>query len=238
MAAIDDDKNLSAAGKESKKKGIAEAAISDFEKSKTLSAARDSVAHQITKWDEEIGLTSKTPPTIGESVQLTEIRSYISAMKGNRVDFLAKHAGDPRVVAAVLGAPAFLSGLTDADINIVKSQVTNRLAPEIAEARAERQRRCKRPKPVGARRSGRSAIAVVWGDPTMEWCESPQRPMWLRRAPPCILRAGPGRPRPMASVAPPIHSRTPDPCTCQATQQRGQRRSSVSCSSVCVKGST
>jgi hypothetical protein len=137
MAAIDDDKNLSAAGKESKKKGIAEAAISDFEKSKTLSAARDSVAHQITKWDEEIGLTSKTPPTIGESVQLTEIRSYISAMKGNRVDFLAKHAGDPRVVAAVLGAPAFLSGLTDADINIVKSQVTNRLAPEIAEARAE-----------------------------------------------------------------------------------------------------
>ena len=34
--------------------------------------------------------------------------------------------------SAVLGAPAFLSGLTDADINIVKSQVAKRLAPEIA----------------------------------------------------------------------------------------------------------
>ena len=103
MAAVDGDKNLTV-GKESKKKGIAEAAITDLAKSKTLSAARDSVEHQITKWNEEIGLTPKTPATIGESVQLTEIRSYISAMKGNRVDFVAKHAGDPRVVAAVLGA--------------------------------------------------------------------------------------------------------------------------------------
>ena len=59
MAAVDDDKNLSAAGKERKKKEIAEAAITDFAKSKTLSAARESVEHQITKWDEEIGLTPK-----------------------------------------------------------------------------------------------------------------------------------------------------------------------------------
>ena len=135
MAAIDGDKNLSAAGKESKKKGIAEAAITDLEKSKSLSAARKSVEHQITKWDDEIGLTPQIPASIGESVQLSEIRSYISVMKGNRVDFVAKHASDPRVVAAVLGAPAFLSGLIDADINIVRSQVAKRVAPEIAVAK-------------------------------------------------------------------------------------------------------
>jgi hypothetical protein len=34
-------------------------------------------------------------------VQLREIRAYLSAMNGSRVDFLAKHATDPRVVAAV-----------------------------------------------------------------------------------------------------------------------------------------
>ena len=56
------------------------------------------------------------------------------------MDFVAKHAGDPRVVAAVLGAPAFLSGLTDADINIVKTQVAKRVAPEIAECKAETMR--------------------------------------------------------------------------------------------------
>ena len=201
-------RTLSAAGKESKKKEIAEAAIADFEKSKTLAAARDSVEHQITKWDEEIGLTPKTPATIGESVQLTEIRSYISAMKGNRVDFVAKHAGDPRVVAAVLGAPAFLSGLTDADINIVKSQVAKRVAPEIAEAKADTMQ-------GAARYRGRLARGDQ-ADQRSRW--SGETPRWngasrhsgrcgLGARCPCILRAGPGRPRPMASVAPPRATR-------------------------------
>jgi hypothetical protein len=137
MSAVDEDKTLSPAGKELKRKEIAEAAIASFEKSKSLVAARASVEHQMARWDEQSGLAIKPPATIAESVQLSEIRAYVSAMSDNRVHFIAKHAHDPRVVSAVLGAPAFLSGLTDADIGIVKAQVAERVAPEIAAARAE-----------------------------------------------------------------------------------------------------
>jgi hypothetical protein len=113
MTTIDDDKTLSREGKDLKQREIAEAAVTDFEKSKTLASARTSVERQMAKWAKETGIAPQPPATIAESVQLSEIRAYLSAMNGSRVDFVAKHATDPRVVAAVLGAPAFLSGLTD-----------------------------------------------------------------------------------------------------------------------------
>jgi hypothetical protein len=137
MGAVDDDKALSREGKDLKKKEIANAAVAGFEKAKTIVNARDLVESQMAKWDEELGLLSKPPATIGESVQLSEIRSYLSAMSDNRLNFVAQHAHDPRVVAAVLGAPAFLSGLTDADIGMLKTQIAKRVAPEVAEAKAE-----------------------------------------------------------------------------------------------------
>jgi hypothetical protein len=39
-------------------------------------------------------------------------------------------------VAAVLGAPAFLSGLTDADVGTVRDLVQKRVSPETASAKA------------------------------------------------------------------------------------------------------
>ena len=59
----------------------------------------------------------------------------LSAMSDNKVEFVMKHAHDPRVVAAVIGAPAFLSGLSAADINVLKTQIANRFAPETAAAK-------------------------------------------------------------------------------------------------------
>jgi hypothetical protein len=52
-----------------------------------------------------------------------EIRGHIAAMKGNKLGFLNQHTTDPRVASAVLGAPPFLSGLTDAEIALVQRQV-------------------------------------------------------------------------------------------------------------------
>ncbi len=42
---------------------------------------------------------------------------------------------DPRVASAVLGAPAFLSGLTDAEVAVVQNKIEQHMAPEVAEAR-------------------------------------------------------------------------------------------------------
>jgi hypothetical protein len=91
----------------------------------------------VKQWDKDSGIEVTPPSTIGDSVQLSEIRTYLSAMDTNRVGFIAQHATDPRVVQAVLGAPPFLSGLTDAEVGIVKAQVQKRVAPELAAAKAE-----------------------------------------------------------------------------------------------------
>ena len=64
-----------------------------------------------------------------------EIRSHLATMKGSKMDFLGKHATDPRVAAAVLGAPAFLSGLNDTEVVIVKRRIEQYVAPEVVKER-------------------------------------------------------------------------------------------------------
>ena len=49
--------------------------------------------------------------------------------------FLEKHATDPVVASALLTAPPFLSGLSDAEMALVKHKVEQHISPDIAEAR-------------------------------------------------------------------------------------------------------
>jgi hypothetical protein len=65
----------------------------------------------LKKWDADSGLAIKPSATVEESVQLSEIRRHLSEMGAKRLDFIDKHATDPRIVAAVLGAP----GLSTSD---------------------------------------------------------------------------------------------------------------------------
>jgi hypothetical protein len=66
-----------------------------------------------------------------------------------------KHAIDPRVVQAVLGAPSFLSGLSAAEIGVVRSELEQRLAPEVASLKAETTKALGMPNRVGGRRYGK-----------------------------------------------------------------------------------
>jgi hypothetical protein len=52
----------------------------------------------------------------------------------NRMSFLEAHASDPTVASAILTAPIFLSGLSDAEIAMVRLKVEQHIAPEIVEA--------------------------------------------------------------------------------------------------------
>jgi len=64
-----------------------------------------------------------------------EIRSHLAAMKPvERLAFCDAHATE--VAAAVLSAPSFLSGLTPAELNIVKQRIEARANPAIAEAKS------------------------------------------------------------------------------------------------------
>ena len=133
--AIDKDGDLSPEGKARQKKKVAAKAIAEFEQSKTLAGARDAVARQVEKWAEKAGLATKPPANIAEAVVQSEIRAHLAAMKGGKLGFLEKHATDPVVASAILGAPGFLSGLTDTEVTFVKQKIEQHISPEIAEAR-------------------------------------------------------------------------------------------------------
>jgi hypothetical protein len=152
----------------SKKAGnqIADGAIAGFEKAETLGTRRT----PNFKVGQQLGLTPEQPGTIGDALIQAEIRSHLGALRpGDRMAFIDAHATE--IAAAVLAAPSFLSGLTRAELDIVKQRNEARANPEIAKAMAENGKGAARDRSRLARRSGRSAIAVVWGDPTMEWCE-------------------------------------------------------------------
>jgi hypothetical protein len=134
LSAVDSDKNLSTTGKAAAKQEIAKAALDGLKQSKKLAEAQERVAKAVAKWDEQSGLHPESPSPEEAAIQ-GEIRRHIASLKENKVAFITKHVGDPRVVAAVLHGPNFLSGLSSSDIEIIKSQIIQRNAPELAERR-------------------------------------------------------------------------------------------------------
>src|SRR5207249_54995 len=57
---------------------------------------------------------------VAEATLTSEIRAYIAKQQSPAMAAI-QHKNDPRVVAAVLNAPAFLSGLTDEEVGQVRS---------------------------------------------------------------------------------------------------------------------
>jgi hypothetical protein len=55
----------------------------------------------------------------------------------DRMALLQRHGGDPAVASAILLAPSFLSGLSDAELGLVRSKIEAKaLSPEIIAAKA------------------------------------------------------------------------------------------------------
>ena len=65
-----------------------------------------------------------------------EIRSHLASLKaGERMAFIDAHATE--VAAAVLAAPGFLSGLSPAELGVVKQRIEARANPAITKAKVE-----------------------------------------------------------------------------------------------------
>ena len=135
MDEIDRNSDLSAEGKERRGRQAAAQAIAEFEGSKTLARAREAVTYVMDQWNAKVGLVVKPPSNIAEATVHAQIRDRLAAMKDGRMAFLEKNATDPVMAAALLTAPPFLSGLSDAELALVKHKVEQHVSPEIAEAR-------------------------------------------------------------------------------------------------------
>jgi hypothetical protein len=137
MDEIDHNPDLSAEGKVKERAKLAEQAITNFHKSKALENARDAVERQQRYWaakTEQAFKPAEDPQTVALHAQ---IRDRITNMKEGRLAFIDKHIAHPAVVSAVLTAPAFLSGLSDVELGVIRQKVEKRvLSAEVAEAKA------------------------------------------------------------------------------------------------------
>lgn len=121
------------------KTAIPQAAIPHAEKAVSKAgAAQEVLTAQIVHLAAEIATTIKGQPTAAAA----EIRSFWAKQKSTTKLALMFHraAENPDTVAAILGGPAYLSGLKDDTFLMLKDQAAQSLAPEqhamIAETRA------------------------------------------------------------------------------------------------------
>jgi hypothetical protein len=139
MDAVDKDQNLSVEGKKHARAKVVEQALAELKRSTTLEKARAAVARQQQIWADKFGLDEIIRPAddIGMATIHAQVRERVSSMRPEeRLGFLQKNAGDAMVAAAILSAPAFLSGLSDSEMLFVKHSIEKRIIPaEIAEAR-------------------------------------------------------------------------------------------------------
>lgn len=134
MAEIDADTDLSKEGKQRKRQKVAAEALDEFEASTTLDMARSGVERQMQLWAEKVGMTIKPASNIHEATVHAQIRDRLFAMK-DRMSFLEQNGVDPVIASAVLMAPQFLSGLTEAELKMLRHKIETHISPEITAAR-------------------------------------------------------------------------------------------------------
>jgi hypothetical protein len=128
LSTIEADRNLSELGRFRKGAEYAVTVIGLLNNSSDVAKAEEAVEKQFA----EIAKGSKlpvAPESVAEVALAAEIRAHVARQQEPHIA-VHKLAGDPRVVAAVMHAPAFLSGLTDEQKNRFLAQAEISLFPE------------------------------------------------------------------------------------------------------------
>ena len=101
------------------------------------SHAQQSVSDLLDKWQAKVAAAVKPATTEAEAALHAEIRRHAVGLKGqDRMAFLERHGSDPRVAATLLEAPAFLTGMTEAETKLVGSKIEQAvLDPELSKPR-------------------------------------------------------------------------------------------------------
>jgi hypothetical protein len=84
-------------------------------------------------WQEKIEANIKRPTNAHEEAVHAQIRDRLFNMKDGRMTWLEKNIDDT-LIGAILTAPAYVSGLTDAEYQFVKLQLERHAPAEIIEA--------------------------------------------------------------------------------------------------------
>ena len=138
IAAVDADKLLSAEGKRTRKADIGARALDQLTEPGSVAKAREAVEAQMRRWAAKVSTHIKPAEDHVTAVLHAQCREKIASLKENRLTFLKKHASDPVIASALLEAPAFLSGLSDGELAMVRDVVERAfLSAEIVEAKGK-----------------------------------------------------------------------------------------------------
>lgn len=134
---IDANRDLTPEAKKRQRAKLASEFVGQLEASKALTRAREAVADVLQKYEAKINSNlepAADPQSVGVHAQ---IRSQLAAIKDpkDRVSFFGRNGSDLSLISAVLSAPAFVSGLTEAEAALLRKNLERHAPPEIIKER-------------------------------------------------------------------------------------------------------
>lgn len=161
--AIDANRDLSPEGKQRQRVELATEFIGKLEGSAALTRAQEAAKSAHDKYQAKID-TNLTPATDPQAVGVhAQIRGQLLALKDpkERMNFLGRNGNDLTLISAVLSAPAYVSGITEAEAALLRRNLERHAPPEIIKERdfvhsalAEIERGCRAARARIAKRGG------------------------------------------------------------------------------------
>jgi hypothetical protein len=129
------DSDLSAEGIARRRTELGRQALTEVASFKPFQTAEKATLNNIEVLEKKM-VDLPQPPSTNADVPGQEIRAYIRQQK-SPIDFVIKHLSNSRILAAVLTSEAFLSGLSDAEFNLVHERARTALHPVQADMQAK-----------------------------------------------------------------------------------------------------
>lgn len=126
------DTDLSPEGIARRREALGRQALSELENWSPLRAAERAITENIDYLEKKMTDLPQPPAAVADVMLAQEIRAHIRRQK-SRIDVAVKSISDPRMLGAILTAPACLSGLSDAEWNLVRERARAALHPEQSE---------------------------------------------------------------------------------------------------------
>ncbi len=123
------DRDLSRDGIARRRVVLGKQAVAELRNFAPLKSAEKWAGEDLKALEKAMDSLPTAPTTFADVALAEEIRRCISS-RSSPIDFVVKSIGDPRILGAVLHAPAALSGLSDAEYNLVKSRAKHEAHPE------------------------------------------------------------------------------------------------------------
>lgn len=134
--AVEQDCDLSLEGICRKRAELGRRAIRDLSDLKPVRSAKAAVSSAVSVFESGMVKLPKAPAGADEVALAQELRAFVLAQE-NPVGFVLNHLDDGRVVAAVLHAPGFLSGIDEVGLTVIRERSRSALHPDQVRNRKE-----------------------------------------------------------------------------------------------------